>query len=322
MENAKSKIIVISGPTASGKSDVAIRLAKAFNGEIISADSRQIYRGLNIGSGKVAPDLTSPAGGHPSLNKEGSGEVLFLSSGIPHHLIDVADPMEDFNVSHFKKLAEKAVADILSRKKIPIICGGTGFWIDSLIYDTALPEVAPDEVLRNMLRNKSAEELFEQLEKLDPERAATIEIQNPVRLIRAIEIATALGKVPAKSSVISNVSSEYTVLQIAIDMPKEVLQAKIKKRLDERFEGGMIEEVETLHKSGVSWEWLERIGLEYRWISRFLQNNVELEEMKKLLYFDIIHYAKRQLTWFRRSKSIVWLSDYNEIENVVRKFLA
>jgi len=300
---------------------VAIRLARAFEGEVISADSRQIFRGLDIGSGKVERDLTTPANGHPSLNKEGLGEVLFLSFGIPHHLIDVADPMEDFNVSHFKVAAEKAIKTILSRGKVPIICGGTGFWIDSMINNVSIPEVAPNEVLRSLLRNKTAEELFQQLEKLDPERAKNIEPKNPVRLIRAIEIATALGKVPAKSSVISNKSTKYDVLQIAIDVPKETLHEKIKKRLDERFKQGMIEEVEQLHNKGVSWEWLERIGLEYRWISRFLQNKVALEEMQKLLYFDIIHYAKRQMTWFKRNKNIIWLADYSEIENAVKKFL-
>lgn len=309
MPNKKSKVIVICGPTASGKSDVAIRLAKAIGGEIISADSRQIYKGLNIGSGKV----------HGAWSME---HGAFLSEGVPHHLIDVANPMEDFNISHFKKLAEEKIEEILSREKIPIICGGTGFWIDSVVKNSMIPEVVPNEELRNMLRSKSEEELFQELQKLDPERAKNIDAKNKVRLIRALEIVEKLGVVPALQDA---ENTKYDFLQIGLDVPKEILHEKIKKRLDERFEEGMIEEVEGLMNppsgGGVNPEWLERIGLEYRWISRYLQNKVTLEEMKEKLYFDIIHYAKRQMTWFRRNKNIIWLKDYAEIEKTAKKFL-
>lgn len=309
MENAKPKIIAICGPTASGKSDVAIRLAKAINGEVVSADSRQIFRGLDIGSGKV-----------PGTFDVGLG--TFDSEGIPHHLIDVADPMEDFNVSHFKKEAEKAITNIIERGKIPIICGGTGFWIDSLVNNTALPDVKPDPVLRSMLRNKSAEELFKQLKKLDSVRARNIEVKNKVRLIRAIEICKAIGKVPEIQDTKYGIqNTKYEILQIGLSVPKEILDEKIKKRLVDRFGVGMIEEVENLHKNGVSWEWLERIGLEYRWIARYLQKKVSLEEMQEKLYFDSIHYAKRQMTWLKRNKNISWLADYSEIEKAVNKFL-
>jgi len=318
MEN--KKVIVILGPTASGKSDVAIRLAKKFGGEIISADSRQIYRGMDIGSGKVEADRLAEIPKEFSDRKFYSGSTLYISDGIPHHLIDVADPNDDFNISHFKKLADKAIADILNRGKVPIICGGTGFWIKSIIDNTQLPEVKPDQLLRSMLRNKPAEELFAMLKKLDPERAETIDAKNSVRLIRAIEICRAIGKVPKiRNQELEIRNQEF--LQIGLDIEKDILNKKIKKRLDQRFAQGMIEEVEKLHKNGVTWERLEYFGLEYRWIAKYLQKKISLEDMQEKLYFDIIHYAKRQMTWFNKDKRIIWLKDYTEIEKALKEFL-
>jgi tRNA dimethylallyltransferase len=297
-EAGKNKIVVILGPTASGKSDVAIKLAQRFNGEIISADSRQIYRGMNIGSGKVT-------------KKEQRMAV--------HYMLDVANPNDDFNISHFKKSAEKIIEDILKREKLPIICGGTGFWIKSIVDNVQLPEVKPNMELRKGLERESTEALFGMLEKLDPERAKNIDAKNKVRLIRAIEICKTLGSVP--KSITQNKSNKYKFLQIGIDMPKEILNEKIKKRLGQRFSSGMIEEVQNLNENGVSWERLEYFGLEYRWIARYLQKKISLDEMMEKLYFDIIHYAKRQMTWFRKDKRIMWIKDYKEIENVVKKFL-
>ena len=301
---------MILGPTASGKSDVAIKLAQKYNGEIISADSRQVYRGMDIGTGKVTEE-----------------EQLMAV----HHMLDVVNPNDEFNISHFKKSAEKIIEDILNRKKLPIICGGTGFWIKTIVDNVQLPEVKPDKELRNTLSNKSTEELFKMLEKLDPERAKNIDPKNKVRLIRAIEICKTLGTVP-KLKVkrqTSNVKREF--LQIGIDVPKEILNEKIKKRLEQRFDIGMIEEVHNLNKNGVPWERLEYFGLEYRWIARYLQDKIELGEISaqggcasgamNKLYFDIIHYAKRQMTWFKKDKRILWLKDYSEIEKAVKKFL-
>ena len=296
----KNKIVVILGPTASGKSDVAIKLAQKFNGEIISADSRQIYRGMDIGTGKVTPTEQKMA---------------------VHYMLDIADPNDEFNISHFKKLAEKIIKDILKRGKLPIICGGTGFWIKSVVDNVQLPEVKPDKELRNLLSNKSAEELFEMLKKLDPERAKNIDAKNKVRLIRAIEICKTLGTVPKIKTTNQKLRTNFEFLQIGIDVPKEMLDEKIKKRLGKRFNDGMIEEAQNLNKNGVSWERLEYFGLEYRWIARYLQEKISLDEMMKKLYFDIIHYAKRQMTWFKRDKRILWLKDYEKVEKAVKKFL-
>lgn len=311
MQKQAPKILVIMGPTASGKSGVAIEIAKKFNGEIISADSRQVYRKMDIGTGKVPKDKSSSQG-------------KYLSEGVIHHLIDVAEPNEDFNVSHFKKIAEEKIQAILLKGKLPIICGGTAFWIDTLTNNSDLPAVAPDNELRAKLAQKSAEELFLQLQQLDSVRAKNIDRKNKVRLIRAIEICLAIGKVPTPETLRLNQetkNAKYTFLQIGITTKREDLNEKIKLRLAERFAQGMIQEVENLHNEGISWGKMEGFGLEYRNIAEFLQGKMELEEMKQRLYFDIVHYAKRQMTWLKRNREIIWLSDYCDIEKEVIKFL-
>lgn len=269
------KPLVITGPTASGKSGLAIELARKYDGEIISADSRQIYRSMDIGTGKVTLEEQSLA---------------------KHHLIDICDPSDDYNVTDFKHDAQEIIKNIQSRGKLPIICGGTGFWIQALVDNQSFPGVPPNQKLREELSQYSAEELFSQLQSLDPNRAKTIDAKNPIRLIRAIEIAQTLGSVPNLQK--NTNSKDFTI--IAINSPKEILDVKIKKRLDERFKQGMIKEVENLHAQGISWERLESFGLEYRWIALFLQGKINENEMKEKLYFDIIHYAKRQRTWLRR----------------------
>jgi tRNA dimethylallyltransferase len=297
----KNKIIVILGPTASGKSDLAIKIARKYNGEVISADSRQIYRGMDIGTGKVTAAEQKSA---------------------KHWLLDILDPQDDFSVAQFKKKAEKIIEGILSRGKLPIVCGGTGFWIKSIVDNVSYPEVKPDKELRNKLSNKSAEELFAELKKLDPERAKNIDQKNKVRLIRAIEICQTIGAVP---KINTDLDTKYQFLQIGIDIPKEKLHENIKKRLGQRISSGMIEEVQNLNNppagGGVSWKRLEYFGLEYRWIARYLQEKISLEEMAEKLYLDIIHYAKRQMTWFKKDNRILWLKDYKKIEKAVKKFI-
>lgn len=296
----KKKIIVILGPTSSGKSDVAIQLAQKFNGEIISADSRQIYRGMDIGSGKVSKEEQQMA---------------------PHHMLDIISPKTDYNVAKFKKKTEKIMTEILERGRIPIICGGTGFWITALVDDVNFPEVKPDWTLREKLNKKSAHVLFRQLKKLDPQRAADLDPKNKVRTIRAIEICRALGNVPKQTENQKLKTEKYEFLQIGIDVSKEKLHQRIATRLEARFKQNMIGEVKALHRKGVSWKKLEAFGLEYRWIARYLQKKVSPEEMQEKLYFDIIHYAKRQMTWFKKDSRIHWLKNYKEIEKKVTKFI-
>lgn len=279
----KAKIIVILGPTASGKSDLAVQLAKKLNGEVISADSRQVYKGLNIGTGKIT-------------KKE--------MKGVKHHLLDVCSPQKRFTAAEFKKLAEKTILEISAAGKIPIICGGTGFYIDALLGDKQIPEVPPNPKLRKELERKTTKELFEILKKLDPERAGNIDANNPRRLVRAIEICEALGKVPKFESRIRN----YESCKIGINIPDEELKKRINKRIDKWFRQGLLKEVANLHKKGLSWKRMSEIGLEYKLVSFFLKSKIQnLKSLKLLMQRETWQYAKRQMTWFKKDKNIIWL---------------
>lgn len=290
------------GPTASGKSDLAIALAKKYNGEIVSADSRQVYRGMDIGSGKVARDKTKTKMYHINDGRQlyDTRKNIYLSEGIPHWLIDVASPKRNYNVTHFVRDAKKATLDIQKRGKTPIICGGTGFWAQALIENTTFPNVKPNKQLRKKLEKYSTEKLFAMLEKKDPRRAKNIDPKNKVRLIRALEIIAALGKVPPskKNSESRIVNSE--ILIVVLNPNKETLRKNIEKRLKERLKKGMINEVEKLREDGVSWKRLESFGLEYKNVALFLQKKITKETMRENILREIFQYAKRQLTWLRR----------------------
>jgi len=298
---SRPKLIVIVGPTASGKSDLGIFLAlrlssgqaqKQFaikGAEIISADSRQVYRGMDIGTGKVTKQ----------------------EQRLPRHwMLDIASPIRQYSVARFKLDAQKAIRNIMRRGKLPIICGGTGFWIDTLVYDLSLPPVKPNAKLRAQLRKLPTTQLYARLNKLDPARAATIDRHNPVRLIRALEIVMTTGRpVPAQvQNEKFKVKSRWEVLYLGIGIPKEKLVRHIEKRLNARLKQGMISEVRRLHIDGVSWKRLESFGLEYRWVARYLQKQTTRTQMREGLLHDIIVYAKRQMTWFKRNKDIHWLN--------------
>jgi len=310
--STKPKLIVILGPTASGKSDIAVELAKWLNGparlasrslrgvaggEIISADSRQVYKGLNIGTGKIT-------------KRE--------MKGVKHYLLDVISPKKRFTASDFVKLAEKAIQEIFHKNKTPIVCGGTGFYIDALLGDKQIPEVPPNEKLRKQLEKKSAEELFEILKKLDPERAKNIDKHNPRRLVRAIEICEALGSVPRSESRIMN----YEVCKIGIKLDEKTLKTRINKRIQKWFKIGLLKEVRDLHKKGLSWKRMGEIGLEYKIVSLFLQNKISKSEMIERMQKETWQYAKRQMTWFKKDKNIIWLEPKISLaEKEVKKFL-
>ncbi|MDO8572987.1 MAG: tRNA (adenosine(37)-N6)-dimethylallyltransferase MiaA [bacterium] len=304
------KIIVMLGPTATGKSDLAVFLAKKFSGEVVSADSRQVYKGLDIGTGKVPRDPTNYK----------LQTTNYLYKGVPHHLIDVANPKRVFTVSQYKKFGEKALQDIWQREKLPIICGGTGFYIQALIDGIILPEVPPNKKLRTQLEKKSVAELFTMLKKLDPRRSKEIDRKNPRRLIRAIEIAKYLGKVPYLEA---RLPSNTDILQIGIDMPDEMLKERIGKRLKTRIKKGMIREAIRLNRQGLSWKRMEGLGLEYRYMARYLQGKISKEEMVIQLAHEIWQYAKRQRTWFKRDKRIKWVLPKQKkiVEKLVSGFL-
>jgi tRNA dimethylallyltransferase len=299
------KLIVVLGPTATGKSDLAVQIAKDFGGEIISADSRQVYKGLDVGSGKIT-------------KKE--------MRGVPHHLLDVASPKRVFTVAQFKTKTEGAIKNISTSKvashlgggnKTPIICGGTGFYIDAVVNDLQFPEVLANSKLRKELEKKSLNELGEVLKKLDKDRFENIDQKNKVRLIRAIEIAKELGKVPK-----SKKNSKYGVLFIGLDPSDKVLKDRIYKRIIKRLKG-MKAETRRLRREGLSIRRMKQLGLEYRYLAMLLEKEITEEEFIETLNTKIWQFAKRQRTWFKRNKDIKWFakSDYRKIKKHIEMFL-
>lgn len=299
----REKILAICGPTAIGKTGFAIRLAKRFDGEVISADSRQVYKGMDLGTGKVTEE-----------EKE----------GIKHYLIDVADPKEHFSVFDFCRLARRALTEILEKGKLPIVCGGTGLYIKTFIEGHLLPKVPPNWQLREKLEKESLESLQEKLRQLDVDkwqRMNASDRSNPRRLVRALEIIETTGK--PMPLIEKDPSNDPDVLQIGLEAPKDFLRERIKQRLMARLEQGMIKEIEDLHQKGVSWERLESFGLEYRWLALFLERKKTDEEMVNGLYLDIVSFAGRQMTWFKKDDKIHWfdISD-QKWENKAEKLIS
>jgi len=292
----KPKLIAIVGPTASGKTSLGIYLAQKLGGEVISADSRQVYKGLDIGTGKVT-------------KKE--------MAGIPHHLIDVTSPKKQFTVDDFVKKAERAYFSILQNSRIAIVVGGTGLYVDMFTGRMSYPAVDPNPALRAKLEKKTAAQLFVILQKLDPARAATIDAHNPRRLVRAIEIAKALGKSPAPTT-----EQKYDVLWLGINPPQKKLAANIHKRLVSRMRAGMLAEAKRLHKAGLSYKRMEELGLEYRYMARLLQGKLAHKEFMAQLEHAIRDYAKRQNTWFKRNPDIRWVGSKTEALRLAKAFLS
>lgn len=297
--SSKPKIIAVVGPTASGKTSLSIKLALKFKGEVISADSRQVYRGLDLGSGKVTSD-----------------EML----GVPHHLIDIADPNDVYSGANFKHDASNAVEAIVERNNVPIIAGGTFFYLDILRGKIQAAPVEPNSALREELEKLSTDQLFNELEKKDSARASDIDEHNRVRLIRALEIVETLGHVPPTV----RPESEYEWLILGIDTDLEKLRENIHKRLMSRFDAGMLEEAKQLHADGLSFERMESLGLEYRYMARHLKGEISYDEMLKELETKIRQFAKRQKTWLKRDTDIKWytLEDESAVFAEVQKFLS
>lgn len=292
----QKKIIVILGPTASGKSDLAVNLALKYNGEIISADSRQVYTGMNIGTGKIT-------------KKE--------MRGVPHYLLDIASPKRQLSVADFQKQAQVAIKKILDKNKIPIICGGTGLYIDAVIDNQIFPDIKPNAQLRKKLEKLTTQELFTKLKKLDPNRATTIDKNNPRRLIRALEIVmTSKKPIPQIQK-----HRDYEVLKLGVKRDQKELKELIWKRLLRRLNHGMVNEIKELKKSGVSYQRLYDFGLEYRWISLYIHKKITKEEMILELYKAICNFSKRQMTWFKRDQEIHWVKNQQQAEKLTKSFL-
>ena len=277
------KLVVILGTNASGKSELGIRLAKHFGGEVVSADSRQVYRGLDLGSGKI---------------------TAAQAGSVKHHLIDVADLSEYYSLAQFQRAAYAAVDAIAGNGQLPFLVGGTGLFISAIVEGYQLVDVPPNEELRRELERLPLAQLVERLEQADPEAARRVDKGNSRRLIRAIEIAAA-GRGDAAAH---QRSPRYNCLQLGLTWPREMLEERIGQRLKDRLATGMIDEVAALRAQGVSDVRLEKLGLEYRYITRYLRGELgTLADLRLQLGIAIRQFAKGQITWFKRDSRIIWL---------------
>ena len=301
-------LIILTGPTAVGKTALSIRLAKAIGGEIISADSMQVYRGMDIGSAKITKE-----------------EMM----GVPHHLIDVLEPSEEFNVTVFQTMAKAAVEEIYSRGHIPIVAGGTGFYIQALLNDIDFTETGEDPSIRRELeriaKEKGAQYLHDLLLTVDPESAKQIHANNVKRVIRAIEFYRQTGeRISEHNKREREKKSPYDFLYFVVNTDRDLLYQRIDKRVDDMVEQGLVDEVKKLKDSGCTKDMVSMQGLGYKEILDYLQGEYSLEEALYLLKRDTRHFAKRQITWFKREKDVRWLNlpDYGyDLDKVLKKMI-
>ena len=311
METTKRPLVILTGPTAVGKTALSIALAKAIGGEIISADSMQVYRRMDIGSAKITQEEMD---------------------GVPHHLIDVLEPEQEFNVVVFQKLAKQAAEEIYSRGHIPIVAGGTGFYIQALVYDIDFTENDEDTALRHSLeeqaRRDGPEALFERLRAVGPESCESIHAHNIKRVIRAIEFYEKTGKkISDHNREQRQNTSPYNVAYFVLNDNRERIYERINARTDQMMAQGLEEEVRALWESGCRRDMVSMQGLGYKEMLAYLEGEISLDEAVYLIKRDTRHFAKRQLTWFRREKEVIWIDktvfDQNSqnIINYMKDFL-
>ncbi len=311
METTKRPLVILTGPTAAGKTALSIALAKAIGGEIISADSMQVYRHMDIGSAKITPEEME---------------------GIPHYLIDVLEPDQEFNVVVFQELAKQAAAEIYSRGHIPIVAGGTGFYIQALVYDIDFTENDEDTAFRRTLeeqaKREGAEALYERLRAVDPESCESIHAHNIKRVIRAIEFYEKTGKkISEHNREQRQNDSPYNFAYFVLNDDRERIYERINVRVDLMMAQGLVEEVRALRESGCRKEMVSMQGLGYKELLFYLEGETSMEEAVYLIKRDTRHFAKRQLTWFRREKEVIWVDktvfdhDSQKILNFMQDFL-
>ncbi|MBD5517552.1 MAG: tRNA (adenosine(37)-N6)-dimethylallyltransferase MiaA [Lachnospiraceae bacterium] len=293
----KRPLVILTGPTAVGKSALSIALAKAIGGEIVSADSMQVYRHMDIGSAKIRPEEMA---------------------GVPHHLIDVLEPTGAFNVVIFQELAKQALAEIYGRGRIPILVGGTGFYIQALLYDIDFTENDEDTALRHSLeelaRRDGAEALYERLRAVDPASCESIHAHNVKRVIRAIEFYEKTGKrISDHNKEQRENVSPYRFAYFVLNDDRERIYRNIDSRVDQMMEQGLVGEVQALREMGCHKGMVSMQGLGYKEILSYLEGEITLEEAVYLIKRDTRHFAKRQLTWFRREKEVIWVQK-NDID--------
>lgn len=274
----RGKLIVIAGTNASGKSGLGVELAQKYGGEIVSADSRQVFRGLDLGSGKITPEEMR---------------------GVPHHLIDICDPGDFFSMADFQRLAYAAIDDILARGKIPFLVGGTGLYVDAVADGYELSDTAPDLTLRARLETYETPALYDMLKKQLPD--TQIDPKNRNRVMRALERLAADDYHPGRRV------PRYDTLKLGVTWDRETLKKRIDERLEKRLQAGMVDEVKNLMAQGASIEFLMKLGLEYRYLTRYLLGEIGYDQMTLELGNAIKKFAKRQMTWFRREENLHWL---------------
>lgn len=311
MDNAqKKRILILSGPTAVGKTEASLELAKKLNGEIINADSMQVYRGMDIGTAKITPDERA---------------------GVPHHLIDICDPDEDFDVVRFQSEAKRCIDDITNRGRIPILVGGTGFYIQAVLYDIDFTSEEPDLTLREELaafaREHGEDALHDRLAAIDPDYAELTHAHNVKRVIRAIEYYEKTGKCLSEHNAEQRQKdSPYESLYVVLTLPREELYRRIDLRVDQMIDAGLVEEVQSLLDQGVSLSSTSMQGLGYKEIAAYLNGDCTKEEAIYMLKRDTRHFAKRQLTWYKRERDIFYIEKQNYkdpqlmIERIVTEF--
>ncbi len=290
------KLIVIEGTNASGKSALGVKLAARFNGEIISADSRQVYERLDLGSGKITPEEMD---------------------GVPHHLLNVVRPGEFFSMADFQRLSYQAIDGILARGRIPFLVGGTGLYVDAVADGYNLSEKATDLSLRAELETYDTPALYEMLKEKIPD--TDIDPRNRHRVMRMLE------KLAAGDAQPTGKTPRYTLLKLGVTWPREILKQRIDERLEMRLKAGMLDEVKAMLDDGVSEEFLVKLGLEYKYLTWYLTGKIGYEQMVEELGNAIKRFAKRQMTWFRRDSRIIWLDmpadPVSQAEKLIREFL-
>lgn len=300
-------LVVLTGPTAVGKTAISIEFAKKVRGEIISADSMQVYKGMDIGSAKIRKEEMD---------------------GVPHHLLDILEPEEPFNVMLFQRIAKKAIEEIYGRGHIPILTGGTGFYIQSVLYDIAFTEETDTSVrerLEQEVREKGAEYLHEKLARVDPATAENIHANNVKRVIRALEFYELNGYPLSEHNEIERQrKSPYLFRYYVLNEPREILYRRIEARVDRMLEEGLVAEVEVLKKRGYTRDMVSMQGLGYKEILDYLTGDCTLEDAIDKIKKETRHFAKRQLTWFRREKEVIWVekSNFLDTEGLLKYLLA
>lgn len=303
------KLVAIVGPTACGKTTWSIKLAKKFNAEIVSADSRQIYRKMNIGTAKEPGEW----------RRQGIRWAYYIQD-IPHHMMDFLNPGKPYNVATFRDKAIKHIKNIHSNNRLPMVVGGTGLYVSAVVDNLHFPQVPPHSKLRESLGEKKAEELMQLLTQLDPVTAKNIDAQNKRRVIRALEVCIFSGQPMSEQQ--GKGDPMFEVLQIGITLPREVLYDRINKRVDMMMEQGLLKEVTALVKQRYGWNLSSMNGIGYRQFRPFFEGTASLEEVVETLKRDTRKYARRQMTWFRRDDRIKWCDTFEGAEKLLEEFLA